>query len=193
LEYHYQLGYSRPGLVIDYKKGGIGYKLFGSSYLFYQTLLPEEERIPILKKEMISDESLKDWIEAYGPDSVISSASVYERLIKIGYRIPEDFGFASIDLSEPPHDACGVNHRYRLIGAETVSLISTALNLNRMGLPENPRVILVNSHRKQGFTLPRKGEAIPIKLRTIVTEEMKRHQILAEPLSDDFNLNTYTG
>lgn len=188
LEYHFELGYSRPGLVMNYSRGGIGYKLFSSSYLFFQTMLPEEQRIPILQKEMISDEGLKQWIETYRPDSIISAGSVYERLIKIGYSIPTDFGFASIDLSEPPQDACGVNHRYRLIGAETVSLVAAALNLNRTGIPDNPRVILVDSHRKPGFTLPRKGKANPINLRTIVTEKMKRQHILAEPLSEDFSL-----
>ena len=191
LEYHYKQGYYRPGLVMNYTKGGIGYKLFSSSYLFYQTMLPEEERIPILQKKMISDEGLKNWIETYRPDSVISAGSVYERLLKIGYRIPQDFGFASIDLSEHPQDACGVNHRYRLIGAETVSLVTTALNLNRTGVPQNPRVILVNSHRKPGFSLPKKGKANPINLRTIVTDKMKRHHILAEPLSEDFGLRAH--
>lgn len=192
LENHYNLGYERPGLVMTYSRGGIGYKLFTSSYLFYQSIIPASKRIPILQKEMISDRNLENWINTYQPDSIISAGSVYNQLVKLGYDIPRDFGFASIDLSEPPQNACGVNHRYRLIGAETVSLVANALNLNRTGIPENPRVVLVDSHHIQGFSLPKKGRAIPINLRTTITEEMISHHKLAEVISDKNSGAPYT-
>ena len=184
LEYHYRLGYARPGLIMTYSNGGIGYKLFSSSYLFYQTMVPEDERIPILHKEMISDRGLREWIRHYKPDSIISAGSVYNKLLDLGYMFPRDFGYANIDLSEPPQNACGVEHRYRLIGAETVSLVTTALNLNRTGIPKNPRVVLVDSHQIEGFSLPRAGKEIPINLRTIASEKMLRQHKLAEPLSN---------
>ncbi|KAF0094895.1 MAG: LacI family transcriptional regulator [Puniceicoccaceae bacterium 5H] len=183
LEHHCALGYERIGLVMTYSEGGIGQKLFTSSFLFFQTKIDPSQHIPILPKKDISDDNLRCWIETYRPQSIISAGSTYQRLVRLGYRIPEDFGFANIDLSEPPDDATGVNHRYRLIGSETVSLVASNLNLNQTGVPDNPRVVMVDSHRRNGFSLPSRGEKVPVTLRTTVSEKMPRQKAVAAPLA----------
>ncbi|MDP0501803.1 MAG: LacI family DNA-binding transcriptional regulator [Verrucomicrobiota bacterium JB022] len=183
LEHLCAQGYERIGLVMTYGEGGIGQKLFTSSFLFFQTKIAAAHHIPILPKKEISDESLQAWIEQYRPQAIVGAGSVYQRLARLGYRIPADVAFASIDLSEPPVEATGVNHRYRLIGRETVSLVATNLNLNQTGVPENPRVVLVDSHRRDGFSLPPCGSAIPVRLRTTVSEKMARQQEIAAPVS----------
>ncbi len=145
--------YKRIGLVMTYNEGGIGHKLFTSSFLFYQSKIPPESRIPILAKSMISKESVSDWFAAYRPDVIISAGSVYEILRSIKLRVPQDVAFASIDVSEPPVDAFGANHRYDLVGHEALKQVLTLLNLNATGVPEHPKVVLVDSHYQDGFTL----------------------------------------
>src|SRR5690606_24238727 len=49
-------GYRRIGLIMTYREGGIGHKLFTSSVLFQQSGIPEAQRIPILPKPMITPE-----------------------------------------------------------------------------------------------------------------------------------------
>lgn len=153
-----ELGYRRVGLVMTYGEGGIGHKLFTSAFLFYQTKIAPAARIPILFKPDISPDNLRTWLHNHHPDVVISAASVFRLLRGIGKRIPEDIGFASIDVSEPPAHASGADHRYLLVGREALKLVLTNLNLNLTGVPTDPKVVLVDSHWREGSTLrPKAG------------------------------------
>ncbi len=147
-------GYRRIGLVMTYNEGGIGHKLFTSSFLYYQSKLTAGERLPILPKTEINSEKLLAWIETYRPDVIISAASVFTMLQEIGLRVPRDVAFASIDVSQPPIDAAGADHRYDLVGGEAIKQVLGMLNLNLTGVPENPKTVLVDSHRREGFSLP---------------------------------------
>jgi len=147
-------GYRKVGLVMTYSEGGIGHKLFTSSLLYYQASIPREQRIPVLPRTEINPENLRTWYDQHRPEVIISAGSVYPMLRKIGLRVPTDVAFASIDISEPPRDAAGANHRYRLVGGETVKLVLTSLNLNLTGIPTDPKVVLVDSHWRDGFSLP---------------------------------------
>ncbi len=148
-----RLGHRRLGLVMTYNEGGIGHKLFTSSFLYYQSKIPSSDRIPILPKPQISHEHLGAWVKKHDPDVIISAASVYHLLREIGVRIPEDVCFASIDRSEPPVDATGADHRYPLVGEEAFQLVLSQLNLNITGEPDDPKVLMVDSHQREGYTL----------------------------------------
>jgi len=152
-------GYRRIGLVMTYGEGGIGQKLFTSSFLYWQSKIPPEERIPVLPKVQISPENLRAWFDRYQPEVIISAGSVFMMLHEIGLRMPRDVAFASIDVSEPPTDAAGADHRYNLVGCEALKQVLTMLNLNLTGVPSDPKVVLVDSHRREGYTLPFKNAA----------------------------------
>ena len=147
------LGHRRIGLVMTYNEGGIGHKLFTSSFLYYQSKIAAADRIPILPKPQISPGHLRAWLAKYDPDVIISAASVYHLLLGIGVRIPDDVCFASIDCSEPPVDAAGADHRYTLVGEEAFQLVLSQFNLNITGEPDTPKVLMVDSHQREGFTL----------------------------------------
>src|SRR5690606_26807155 len=55
-------GYRRIGLVLHYKEGGIGHKLFSSALLFYQAHIPAVQHIPLLPKEQITKSALASWV-----------------------------------------------------------------------------------------------------------------------------------
>ncbi|MDR1009544.1 MAG: LacI family DNA-binding transcriptional regulator [Opitutaceae bacterium] len=147
------LGHRRLGLVMTYNEGGIGHKLFTSSFLYYQSKIPRADRIPVLPKPQISPKHLGAWLKKHNPDVIISAASVYHLLREIGVRIPEDVCFASIDRSEPPVDAAGADHRYQLVGEEAFQLVLGQLHLNITGEPDPPKVMMVDSHQRAGYTL----------------------------------------
>lgn len=149
-------GYRRVGLVMTYGEAGIGQKLFSSSLLYWQSKIPETDRIPVLPKSQISLDNLRNWIHRYQPEVIISAATVLPMLHEIGMDVPRDIAFASIDVTQTPIDAAGADHRYTLVGNEVAKLVLTMLNLNLTGVPKNPKVVLVDSHRREGFTLPEK-------------------------------------
>jgi hypothetical protein len=146
------------------------HKLLASSYLYYQSLLPPEERIPILLRGSINDQEIAAWLKAYRPEVVISSGRVFNLLQGMGLAIPGDLYFANLDLSEPPRLAAGMDHRYQLVGSEAVKLVFTQFTLNLTGVPANPKVVLVDSHRRDGFTLPK----APLDVSPSVPPRQKR-------------------
>lgn len=158
-------GYRRIGLIMTYNEGGIGHKLFTSSLLFHQSKIPPAQRVPILPKPMITPENTAEWFRNHRPDVIISAGPVMALLTRIGLRIPEDVAFASIDVSEPPCNSAGADHRYNLVGRETLKLVLSQLSLNLTGIPENPKVVLVDSHQREGYSLPPKSGAAPTSRR----------------------------
>lgn len=154
IDHMQRLHLHRVGFVMTYHRGGIGHKLLTSAYLYYQSLLPEQERIQILPLENVNERDLTAWLHRYKPEAVISSGRVFNLLQGMGLAIPGDLYFANIDLSEPPRQAAGMDHRYQLVGSEAVNLVLTQFTLNLTGVPATPKVVLVDSHRRDGFTLP---------------------------------------
>jgi len=154
IDYLQQLHFQRIGFIMTYHKGGKGHKLLTSSYLYYQSLLDSSERIPILPLQNANARDISAWLTQHRPEVVISSGRVFNLLQGMGLRIPGDVHFANIDLSEPPLQAAGMDHRYQLVGSEEVSLVLNQFGLNLTGLPDAPKVVLVDSHRRDGFTLP---------------------------------------
>lgn len=165
LEQICRLGYRRIGFIMTWGAGGVGHKLFSSSFLYYSMLIDETDRIPILRKRDIGERSMQKWMETYRPDVVISSGKMYHHLEKLGYRIPGEIGFASLEILEDHKDASGVDHRQELVGREALKLSFSDINLNQAGTPENPKVVLVDSHFKPGNTLRKVGRKRSIQLR----------------------------
>lgn len=149
-----RLHFHRIGFIMTYHLGGIGHKLLTSSYLYYQSLLAATERIPILPLEQVNERDIATWLKRYRPEVVISSGRVFNLLQGMGLGIPGEIHFANLDLSEPPRQAAGMDHRYQLVGSEAVNLVLTQFTLNLTGVPPTPKVVLVDSHRRDGFTLP---------------------------------------
>lgn len=170
LEWVTRQGFRRVGFVLTYRPGGIGHKLFSSSFLYYQNQIPAADRVPILPKAQISDQTLLAWIGEHKPEAIISSGLVYDQLVRLRVPIPRKIKFSNIDLSEPPQDAAGVDHGYRLVGRETIKLIHSQLLLNLSGVPDHPKVVLVDSHWRPGFTMP---------------GNPSRHEARATPLRQD--------
>ena len=84
---------------------------------------------------------------------MIGTAQVLQTIQGFGISVPDELGFVSIDVSESPSDAAGANHCYEMVGYEAFKLMWSSLNLNLTGVPEHPRVVLVDSHQQPGFTL----------------------------------------
>jgi hypothetical protein len=116
-----------------------------------------------LPLENVNERDLAAWLQRYKPEAVISSGRVFTLLQGMGLAIPGDVYFANLDLSEPPRQAAGMDHRYQLVGSEAVNLVLTQLTLNLTGAPATPKVVLVDSHRRDGFTLPTELPAAALK------------------------------
>jgi LacI family transcriptional regulator len=105
-------------------------------------------------------------MKEYEPDVVISDGAVYQILVELGYKIPEDMGFAALDTAKGPDDASGVDHRHDVVGREAFKLVLSDLALNSKGIPDSPKVVLVDSHYQTGSTLRRVGQTLDVRIRS---------------------------
>ena len=173
-----RLGYKRIGFAMTYPRGGTGHKLFASSFLYYSTLIDSSQRIPILPKSEINAINLDKWMMEYNPDVVIGDGMVYELLVDLGYKVPADLGFATLDTAKGPPDASGVDHCHEVVGREAFKLVLSDINLNSKGVPESPKVVLVDSHYHSGFTLRKVGRKIDVRLRSSTNQNSDGSVIL---------------
>jgi hypothetical protein len=69
-----------------------------------------------------------------------------------GYKIPSDCGFAVLDWSDS-FDCAGYDQMHDAVGAAAVDLIVVQLMRNSRGIPEAPRVLLLEGCWRDGLTL----------------------------------------
>ena len=174
-------GYKRPALAMTYSQGGVGHKLLVSSFLYFQNELPPENRIPILPKPEITPTSLQTWINQYRPDVIISEPLTYQMLNTLGYQIPRDMGFASLDIFSPWHapeniDLSGVDFMYNLVGEEVMKIVLSSLKLNIAGIPRFPKTVLAHSHLHRGSTLIPQAPQLKKNNRGGGGQNPKRHK-----------------
>lgn len=165
LEHLCESGFERIGLIMTYGEGGIGHKLFSSSFLYYQSKILKKNVVPILPKNKINDENIKKWINKYHAQVIISSGEILNMIKNKIQGIPNTIEYASLDLSEPPFDVTGMFHRHAEVGREAVKLVLTSMNFNQTGTPQHPKIVLVDSYLSKKKNFKRLSKPISINLR----------------------------
>ncbi len=153
----HELGYRRTGLVysryIDAEANGQAQ----GAYLAEQNYLPENERIPILFLERFKEGRPADfdqWLEKYKPDSILCINPVIREWVQeLGLSVPNDIGLANLNLVADVSDWSGVDEKHGEIGAASVDLLIGSLSRNELGLPRQPRKILIPGEWVVGSTL----------------------------------------
>lgn len=152
-----QLGYWRIGLVysryIDAEANGQAQ----GAYLMEQAQLPENDRIPILFLERFKEgrpKAFDEWVEQYKPDGILCiNPVVREWVEELGLRVPGDIGLANLNLVSDVPEWAGINEKHEEIGAAAVDHLIGGLSRNELGLPRQPRKILIPGEWVPGSTL----------------------------------------
>lgn len=152
-----QLGYYRIGLVysryIDAEANGQAQ----GAYLAEQALMPEGDRIPILFLERFKEgrpAAFDEWLKKYKPDAILCINPVIRDWIEeLGLKAPDDIGLANLNLVADVSDWSGINEQHEEIGAAAVDILVGALSRNELGLPRQPRRVLIPGEWVAGSTL----------------------------------------
>ncbi len=152
-----QLGYTRIGLVysryIDAEANGLAQ----AAYLVEQAQLPESERIPILFLERFKEGrpvAFDHWLEKSKPEAILCINPVVRDWVEeLGFKVPKDIGLANLNLVADVSDWSGVNEQHEEIGASAVDILIGALSRNELGLPSQPRKVLIPGEWIPGSTL----------------------------------------
>jgi len=157
LEHLQELDYRRVGLFVatDWNEkvensllGGLALARWRSKKL---------KNVPPLLDSRTSDATLRKWLDTHKPDVVVSHSGTYQRLVRLGYRVPEDVGFASMNLGSKEHPLSGLYQNNFQIGRAAVDFVVSMLHSGERGVPRIPMRTLVESEWKQGQTLRAKA------------------------------------
>lgn len=152
-------GFRRLGLVLwERMEAGFNH-LLSAAYFQMQQRLSRADRLEVLyadtalSRMALSPGAFERWLERESPDLVLGPGDVHSMLLGLGYRVPEDVSFASLDLGDAPYEAAGLHGRYDLVGAAATDLVVSQLNLNLRGVPREPKIVMVDSSWSLGPTV----------------------------------------
>lgn len=151
------LGHRRIGLVysryIDAEANGLGH----AGFFIEQSQLPKEDQIPVLFLDRFKEgrpEAFDRWMAKYQPDALLClNPVVRDWTEELGLKVPDDIGLANLNLVSDVSDWSGVEEQHEEIGAAAVDILVGALSRNELGLPPQPRRILIPGKWVAGSTL----------------------------------------
>jgi len=152
-------GYRRVGFATRLEQS----ERVGSSWLaallVYQQGVPEAQRVPPLLSPVPTNAGMdaaafEKWYRAHRPDVVISNLDNPLHLLQtMGLRVPEDVGYASLDLTMKDQPWSGIDQQAMEVGAVAVDLLVMQLQNNELGLPKSPKTVYLDGLWREGNTL----------------------------------------
>lgn len=146
-------GYRRIGVSLDKVTQHRVYGLFTAALLYEQSQLPAAQRVPAVTPNGDAKVFLR-WLKKHKPDAVISDRPRELKWMReAGCKVPDDCGFAALDWSENFADCAGCDQMPNEVGAAAIDLIAVQLLRNSRGIPEHPRVLLLEGCWREGPTV----------------------------------------
>lgn len=169
------LGYKRIGLAIEDNLRWRIDDTYLALYSLYDRYKAPKQRIPIFYSSGIGNdrsleeipveqfnsvdskinaESITDWIEKYKVDALLCNyAPLPDQLRAQGIRIPDDLGYAALDITCADPDVSGIDQRAEQWGLAAVDSVTARLNRNDLGLPSDTRMISIRGRWRDGKTV----------------------------------------
>lgn len=147
------LGYKRIGLVALSDQIKRVNQQWLASFMIYQNGISSPNRIPPLLETTWDKAKLHHWLEKYRPDAIVSNMpEPLHYLRELGYAVPEDIAYASIDRMEHTDPWAGVDQLPMQVGAAAVDLVVSQLRNNETGIPECAKTVLIDGLWRDGPT-----------------------------------------
>jgi DNA-binding LacI/PurR family transcriptional regulator len=153
-------GYQRIAFVGRAHQG----RFFGAGFLWAQSRLPQELRMPMFlfpdnynENDPKLHRTITAWLKKVKPDAIFHDVLAFPRILRnAGYRVPQDIALASttvLEATEPAIDA-GLDQNSEEIGRVGVLVVLSQINDNARGLPPISRQVLVQGRWIDGASLP---------------------------------------
>ncbi len=157
-----ELGYERPGLVVDERIDRLVDGRFSSGMWVSQQSLPPRDRIPGFYKveEARQDAALfHRWRERFRPDVLFTLYNVARDWVEAaGLRVPEDIGLVQLERRPGNEAWAGMDQHNDLTGEAAIDMLVAMLHNNESGLQDFPRASLISGSWVGGETVRRRGE-----------------------------------
>ncbi|MDB6116035.1 MAG: LacI family transcriptional regulator [Lacunisphaera sp.] len=152
----HKLGYRRPGLVIlrSHRERFLG--RWDGGLLVGRHLLAGLKPVQTLLLDDWKDLSrVAAWLRREKPDVLVSPSvdELQPHLKRLGWRVPQDLGLASLACPKLDHACSGIWQNGALIGATAMDTLISMLERHERGLPEQAHTFMVEGIWNPGRTL----------------------------------------
>ncbi len=149
------LGYRRIGLALDRRHDTRSDHSWTGAFLSQQQFWPVENWIPVLSVTGIGSNQIHEWLKTYRPDAVISYPALAGQLEALGYRIPQDLGFAAYGRNDEGvhRSVAGIDENATLTGYAAMDLLAGMIQRGERGVPKVRQCLLVEGSWHEGETL----------------------------------------
>ncbi len=139
---------------------------FGAAIALEHSYLAKSNQLPIYEGDFGDQKAVAKWAKANKPDAVIGfSPAFHWFLLDAGYEIPEELGFASLQIM--PKDAVseisGLHQQPQEVARQSVFLLDQLITTRERGMVQHPLNILVPSVWQEGLTLRPLEEAATVR------------------------------
>jgi DNA-binding LacI/PurR family transcriptional regulator len=146
------LGYRRPGLAVGFYEEIRTAHANVSAYLGWcDHAYGSSAHMPVLKLDRMEEKPLLHWLKRQRPDAMVLAhlpdvLPLFSAIMRgHGIRVPEDLGVAVLSQTVEGSGFSGLQTNQWLIGAWAVELLVARITNLDLGIPNNPRIEMVES------------------------------------------------
>ncbi len=150
------LGYQRPGLVLDPERDSVIEYRFSAGFWAAQKQLKVKDRVPQLELSQLDRQPFETWLKKHQPDAIVTiHPEVKDWLAELKIKIPQDIGLVHLDRtdSEEHKDWAGMDQKNDAVGAAAVDMLLSQIYRSESGVPEFSRSLQIESAWCPGKTV----------------------------------------
>lgn len=149
-----RMKYSRIGFTNQIQQEDLVNNERLAAYLgYYHRVLGRAPAPPLLVQDW-DRKNLGSWIRENRLEVVLSSnLHTYHVMKEIGFRIPQEVGYVSLDCYPGETPCAGIRQPRDRVGAKAVDLVIEQLEKHEFGLPQVPKVVTIKGYWQDGPTL----------------------------------------
>ncbi len=158
VERAFELGYRRPGLVIDEVIDALVEHRFSAGFRTGQQMAPKSRQLPVFNSAGTTEEvpaEFREWLDRHQPDVVFT---LYNRVLRwieaTGRKVPEDIAAIQLEWRATRPEVAGMNQHNFAVGEAAVDMVISQIHNNETGVNEFPRATLIGATWVPGASAP---------------------------------------
>jgi LacI family transcriptional regulator len=145
-------GYHRIGLVTNQALARTTQHQEEAAFWYYAARL-QQAALPILMLQEWNEDTFTQWFRQHRPDAVSTCfLEVPATLRKLGARVPDEVGVA-LNWLPTGSTATGIQQDFQAHGAAAFDLVEGQLRRHELGVPAQPKTVLVRGRWVEGDTI----------------------------------------
>ncbi len=142
-------GYRRIGLAVAAFHDNRVMNYWATGFLHYQSNVPDRDRVPLFIPNRLVRREFDEWLNCHHPEVVIGTIGL-NWLQGRKNQAGKPVGLVSLDYYPEYGDVTGIDQNNAAVGAAAVDVVVEQLFHNERGIPELPRVVMVEGRWLDG-------------------------------------------